>query len=468
MHGHNRTVRFSEGTLFKYRRVSIPFGENLSLQLSIETTPEELETLSRIIRILHNSAIRITTLHPHAIKQFIIQIKQLLELDCMAKHQAYIQTSARSLFCDLISQIPKHPTEYYDTRFTTKAKACNMLDEKIAMINAQLAQINAVNLRPIRSLQTSAEQYKTQSTTLPKTLTEFIQSIDIISSGNLYTWDEYFETHTLNTLHLYLNEVTVSIQQLTDEVYITEILSKLNKFILFLNNTNDKNQLNMFSEVAAHSNRSPLCSPHTTYEKMIKHQLNKLLASEPTTFRHDFLAFRQELSKASGTPYVQLNKLMRSLHFYVLEQFDENILPRTAHTNTVERYIYRCFTRTKHPLPDHLQYELDHLLSCYHAPNSPVPSREHYKFEFLNRLSHAIHLSPEKTYAECYRSTTASSKIEIQMLMTAKSCSFFGKHRFKHFITELLSEEPDYERSDFSQNAYLNNRAHDDADRFSC
>jgi|GEM_PF-2099720 len=458
MRGHNQTVRFSEDEPLKCRDVDIPFGPGQQLRLSIEATPEELDALYRIITQLNHLSIRLKALSTNTIRQLIEQTKQLLALNCMAPHQAYIQASIRHAFFHVIHLKPYHPN----------TQDIENLDVKLACINLELNHMGAINTYSEFTRPKQCEPYALHLIQLPQTLPEFIRSIDITLPKSLYTWEGHLSTLPIDALRSYLGNVTASIQQLTDEDEISFILGKLTKLITFLNQSSYRVQHDMFEDVALLGNRSPLRSPHATHEKRLKHQLNKLLASEPTTFHHDFLAFRQALSKANGTPYVQLNKLMRSLHFHVLATLDESTLPRTTRTNIVERYMYRCFIRTKNPLPEYLQSELDRLLLLYNADNCPASLRDRYKFEFLSRLSHTIHLYPEKSYAECFRSTIASSKIEIQILMTEKSYSFFGKHRFKHFITRLLSEEPDYERSYLSQHASLNNLAHDDAGRFSC
>tara|TARA_R110002126_G_scaffold239409_1_gene382587 strand:+ start:13476 stop:14852 length:1377 start_codon:yes stop_codon:yes gene_type:complete len=458
MRGHNQAVKFSEDEPLKCRHVDIPFGPGQQLSLSIEATLEELDTLFHIITQLKRLSIRLRALSTNTIEQLIEQTQQLLTLNCMAPHQAYIHTSIRHAFFHVIHLKPSLP----------KTQDIESLDVKIALINLELNHIGAINTYSEFTRPKRCKPYALYLIQLPQTLPEFIRSIDITLPERLSTWEGHLSTLPIDALRSYLANVTASVQQLTDEHEVSSILGKLNQFVTYLNKGGHRIQHDMFAEVAIHGNRSPLRSPHATHEKILKHQLNKLLASDKTTFHHDFLAFRQALSKANGTPYVQLNKLMRSLHFHVLATLDESSLPRTAHTNIVERYMYRCFSRTKNPLPEHLQSELDHLLWVYNAHNGPASLRDRYKLEFLNRLSHTIHLYPEKTYAECYRSTIASSNIEIQILMTEKSCSFFAKHRFKHFITGLLSEEPDYERPALSQNAYLNNPSYDGASRFLC
>lgn len=447
MHGHNQAVRFSEDEPLKCRYVDIPFGPGQQLNLSIEATPEELDTLYQIIKKLNRLSPRLRSLSTNTINQLLEQTQQLLALNCMAPHQAYIQTSIRHAFFHVIHLKPCLPN----------TQGIESLDVKLARINLELNHMGAVNTYSEFTRPKRCEPYALHLIQLPQTLPEFIRSIDITLPERLSIWEEHLSTLPIDALRSYLTNVTASIQQLTDEHEVSSILGKLNEFMTYLNKNRYRIQHDMFAEVVTHGNRSPLRSPHATHEKRLKHQLNKLFASDPTTFHHDFLVFRQALSKANGTPYVQLHQLMKSLHFHALATLGESIVPQTARTNIVARYVYRCFSRTKNPLPQHLQSELDHLLWVYNAHNGPASLRERYKFEFLSRLSHTIHLHPEKTYAECYRSTIASSNIEIQMLMTEKSCSFFAKHRFKHFITGLLSEEPDYERSDLSQNAYLHN-----------
>jgi hypothetical protein len=130
------------------KSVLIPFGKMLPLKLKIRATPEEQRTLAQIIRQLEILApqLNLHTLHKHTTQQFVEQIKHLLELDCMLIHQASLRNNTRTLFVQLIHQIPDGSiqTRYWRHMDHKKERAC--LDVKIKTINAELSNIGAISL----------------------------------------------------------------------------------------------------------------------------------------------------------------------------------------------------------------------------------------------------------------------------------------------------------------------------------
>jgi hypothetical protein len=460
MSGRMKKVHFSPSELLKYKRVRIPFGQENLLIRSIEATPIELDTLFHIIRELSNIDIKLTPSNEHTIKQFIEQIKQLLELNCMLAHKEYIKTSTRNVFVELIDQMPAHTIQPGCPGYQYHVDELKQIDKTIKMINLGLNKINVINTcSSTLSLQSPSQLNDFGFHGLPHNLPAFVRSIDVSIPGHLYEWGSHFRNHSIQTLGTYLAQVTTSIQQLTDNYEVDAIISKLKQFIKKLKKSGYTMQLEMFSDVASDGNRSPLRSPQKKHENTLKYQLDELLDPDVTSFNHDFHAFRQELSKAKDTAYIQLNMLLHALHTYLLEK---NISDTSPQTKILQHYLGQCLNRIEHPLPEHLQSTLDDLLLNYDdAHNNPFSRRTRYKYDFLTTLVGNITIHPEKTYAECYRLTEASSEVTIQAFVAEKQWTLFGKHRFKNFIRELLLEEPDYDVN-------LNNLSHNDAGCFSC
>ncbi len=437
-------VRFFEQERLHYRRVRIPLGQTYQITLSIETTPEELNTLFNIIDDMNKTTITPTVFNDDAIKQLIVHIQQLLELNCMLPHQAYIQSSTRRFFFHVIDNMKHVLSEQTDEIGTLE-----QYDAALAMINLELSHINAVNTQAIRSLRTPSEPYDLNLSQLPQSLPEFIRSLNITKPGRLDTWENHFRTLSISILDGYLAKVLASIQQLADDHEIKFVLKRIKRFVkkLSLNHHADHILLDMFSTIATHGNRSPLRSPHETYTHTLTAQMDALLKPDITDFNHEFSLFRRELSKAKHIPYIQLNMLLQSLHAHVL---GKNKLPSSPHAAIVQHYLAQRLNRIQHPLPEHLQIRCDHLLRCYHhEDNHPVSRRENYKFHFLTTLLDTIHRYPEKTYAECIRLTENTEQLATIALNNNHNTSltFFRKHRFKDWMTELLHVEPDYESS---------------------
>ncbi|MDF1684708.1 MAG: hypothetical protein P1U36_08650 [Legionellaceae bacterium] len=449
MLGRTRKVRFSEDEPLKCRHVNIPWGPDNQLSLFIEATHEELDTLQQIITQLSLPSIRLRSLPTHTIKQFIEQTKRLLELDCIKNHQENILTSIRHAFFHVLHQRPYHPN----------TQEIESLDVKLALINFELNQMGAINTYSVLTRPKTPEPYDPSLPQLPQTLPEFMRSIDVTMPERLYAWEEHLSTLPINTLRTYLEKITASIQELTDEDEVMTILNQLNKFITFLNKSTYRLQHNMFKDIESHGNRSPLRSPQDVCNKRLKDQLNQLMApvhSKHDHFNHDFYVFRQKISLAKNTPYVQLDRLIKSLNTYLLDQLEKNIGHASTRITTLRRYLSQRQDRIAHPLPDHLQTKLDKLLQLYDVEHNHSESlQKHYKHLFLTTLRDTIHRNPEKTYAECYRLTESTAKFAVDGLRAdSRHLTLFGKHRFKHFIAELLNAEPDYEQSVPRQNTH--------------
>jgi hypothetical protein len=321
-----KKVRFSEQEPLKCRRIQIPFGTYYKRHLSIEASPEELNTLSHIIEKLKTLSIELPFLHEQTSLEFIENIKQLLTLTCMLPHQEYIIKNARHVLSTMIDDV----TYYHHAIKTDNVNAT------IAMINLKLSEIDAIG--------------------------------------------------------------------------------------------------------------APLKTPHQIHDTHLKHCLNRLfIQSTPAHTRlYQFNSFRHELSQAKTSPYVAFDQLLQSLHTELLEK---NTLHTSPHLAVLQHYLEQRLERIQHPLPEHLQSELDNLMNTYVEKQAISPAA-HRKWFFLKTLLDQIHAHPEKTYAECYRLTEKITSLQLDH----SRLSFFGQHRCYHFITELLQAEPDY----------------DDATRFSC
>lgn len=462
MGGRAKKVHFSESEPLKYRQVVIPFGQKSLLHLSIEVTPYELKRLDQITKELHALHFKVIRSHEDTIKYFIKQIRHLLKLNCMLRHQECIKTSTRNLFLQLIYDMPNHAIRPGCPGYNHYIKELEYIDQTIKMINLELNKIHVVNTCTSRlSIQdpSTCNRFEFNFDGLPRNLTEFIRSIDVNMPRRLFEWGEHFRTHSIDTLSMYLADVTTAIQQLTDDKEVNYIIQHIKKFIHKFKKSGYDLQIEMFSDVASDGNRSPLSSPNQEHMIILNEHLDKLLSSTQTDFDQNFCAFRQELSRAKNAPHVEFNMLLQKLNHYLVEK---KTSPPPSTIKTVQGYISRCISRLEKPLPKHLQCMLDELLFEYDDEhNQPFSQRTRYKFEFLTALSDNINIHSEKTYAECYCLTKDASTVEIQALLNGKRWLFFNQHRFKNFINSLLAEEPDY-------GVESNNLLHEDVSCFPC
>lgn len=145
MSKHEKKVRFSDEAFLQSQWISIPFGPNFILQLSITATSREQSTLTHIIRQLRHTAAHLSTLQPAMIRKFLAHIKQLLKLDCITEHQKSLKTHARDVFFELIHQRPPTPTHAHYWRYIDHKKERACLDVKIAFINTELFKLGAIS-----------------------------------------------------------------------------------------------------------------------------------------------------------------------------------------------------------------------------------------------------------------------------------------------------------------------------------
>ncbi|MDF1827791.1 MAG: hypothetical protein P1U39_05885 [Legionellaceae bacterium] len=144
MSKHAKKVRFSDEAFLQSQWISIPFRPNFLLRLSITATSREQDTLTHIIRQIHNTTSHLSTLQPAIIRKYLTHIKQLLTLDCMTEHQNALKTHARDVFFQLIHQQTHTPIHARYWRHIDHKKERAYLDMKIAIMNAELFKLGAI------------------------------------------------------------------------------------------------------------------------------------------------------------------------------------------------------------------------------------------------------------------------------------------------------------------------------------
>ena len=446
-------------------RINIPFDKTY-LSLWIEAAPVEVDALDRILSNLNTLSITPNTLNSEVIQVFIAHMQELLELSCMSPHQECIKTNIRHFFLHLIHQMPNHFIQPGYPGYRQHIKELEKIDALLTEINHELRKINAISTHAPLSLQNPADMMTFNFFGLPKNLSEFMLSIKNLDEAPKQ-WKRYFQTHTPEALSHYLGQVTQSIQHVSDHNKIDGILKKINAFIEYLDKEKYALQISMFNDMITHGDRSPLrASFNKMYEKDLKEQLNQFLDQDGTDFNDAFATFRQALATISDVPKMNRQDLSKILTTLARHLRDKTLLPvPPQHIETLQAYIDQSQDRIRHPLPDELRSTFNSLRLQYEERhNLPFSPRKHHKYTFLTTLENNIRIYPQKTYTECYNLTFEQADREQQALFTENRCiMFFGKHRFKNFIADLLQEEPDYDALYPCSEAYLN-RLQQDSD----
>lgn len=426
----------------------------------------EAEQLLAVIEAIETINIEPDHVDLENINTLITRLQTLLAFKCIKHQQEYIITIAREYFKELIKHMLSHVSgesgserrRYYHNLRKTIA-ITNLVNEAWSANNNTALGLNIPAPYAPDALKEIARGK------LPQTLNAFLQSIRTApgASNNCLNWIDIFNSKvSKNRLRAYFQQITMEIQQKTNDKEVFYISQQIQYFVNALrpclkqlrNQDNCQFVEQLFVDAAKHGDRSPLRLPEEKHvpqlqekiqisKKSVENKLEILTARRQLHFEQNFADFRQLLSTHLELPKVEPGQFLVSLN----ERMPKNRSNNSMDMQSLRKYLNRCITRVSHPLPEDLNSRMNNLMILYsYRYNQPYSPRKQNKYLFLLALKDNIKIHPEKTYQECFDLTKENVSADIQSLVTeSRSLRLFGTHhQFKDFLSDLLQFEPDY------------------------
>ncbi len=278
------------------QRKQVHWPDDAYLTIALSQTPNTIKLILPITTLSDDERLSLSTinasiqdklreLHPlsnDSIHAFLTHIEILYKQDYFSSNvKEHIKTIIRRFFNNIVNNLPNHVVLPGCPGYKEHLKELEQIDERLKQLNRVLGKFGIINTHSMLRIQNPDNIQRSNAwgfDGFPLNLPAFLQSIDIRISGCLRTWAARFKYHSPEVLGQYLAQVTLSIQQISDEQTLNPILKKLEQFITQLKRHNHHIQADMFAEVAENGDRSPLRldQHHNQYEILLKEQLNVL------------------------------------------------------------------------------------------------------------------------------------------------------------------------------------------------